>query len=95
MVAVKEVYDSTIQGTDRPLIIFNGELDRIRSGYYPSVFYPGLAKMAKEWLPQFCTAFYIHNFKGRNPGEQHPHTRKRVLLLYGKMRNVWEVASPL
>lgn len=69
MVAVKEVYDAVIGGTERPLVIFNGELDRIRSGYYPPVFYPGLARMAKDWLPKFCTAFYIHNFKGRNPGE--------------------------
>lgn len=69
MVAVKEVYDGCIQGTHRPLIIFNGELDRIRSGYYPSVFYPGLARMARDWLPQFCTAYYIHNFKGRTPGQ--------------------------
>ena len=72
MVAAKEVYDAVIEGTERPLVIFNGELDRIRSGYYPPFFYPGLAKMAKEWLPKFCTAFYIHNFKGRNPGEHVP-----------------------
>ena len=70
MVAVKEIYDAAVEGTNRSLVIFNGELDRIRSGYYPSFFYPGLAKMAKEWLPQFCTAYYIHNFKGRSPGEQ-------------------------
>ena len=72
MVAVKEVYDAKLQGTDRVLLVFNGELDRIRSAYYPAVFYPGLAKMAKEWLPQFCQAYYIHNFKGRTPGTPPP-----------------------
>ena len=75
MVAVEEVYNKAIKGTSRPLLIFNGELDRIRTGYYPPFFYPGLARMARDWLPQFCTAYYIHNFKGSRPGEsarQHP-----------------------
>lgn len=76
---MKEVYDAVIEGSDRPLVIFNGELDRIRSGYYPPFFYPGLAKMAQDWLPQFCTAFYIHNFKGRNPGEHISFTVKASL----------------
>ena len=26
----------------RPMLIVNGELDRIRSGYYPPIFYPPL-----------------------------------------------------
>ena len=69
MVAVEEIYAAKIKGTERPLVVFNGELDRIRSGYYPAVFYPGLAKMAREWLPSFCQAYYIHNFKGRKPGD--------------------------
>ena len=68
MVAVEEVYNAAIKGTDRPLLIFNGELDRIRTGYLPAIVYPGLARMAKQWLPEFCTAYYIKNFKGRRPG---------------------------
>lgn len=80
MVAVEEVYNERIKGTSRPLIIFNGELDRIRSGYYPPFFYPGLARMAKDWLTQFCTAFYIHNFKGKQPG-----------VLYRQYPGSWQV----
>eukprot|EP00252_Welwitschia_mirabilis_P020915 TRINITY_DN5233_c0_g1_i2.p1 TRINITY_DN5233_c0_g1~~TRINITY_DN5233_c0_g1_i2.p1 ORF type:complete len:239 (+),score=48.72 TRINITY_DN5233_c0_g1_i2:122-838(+) len=32
MLVVEELYESAVNGTDRKLIIFNGELDRIRSG---------------------------------------------------------------
>lgn len=28
-----------------PMIIFNGEMDRIRGGYFPALFYPSLAKV--------------------------------------------------
>ena len=45
-----------------------GELDRIRSGYYPSLFYPKIGKLAKNLLPQVETIFYIHNFKGSGGG---------------------------
>lgn len=41
------------------LLVFNGELDRIRSGYYPSLFYPKVAALAKSFLPDFTTAYYI------------------------------------
>jgi hypothetical protein len=29
-----------------PMIMFNGELDRIRGGYFPAFFYPSLAKVS-------------------------------------------------
>lgn len=35
-----------------------GELDRIRSGYYPPLFYPKLGQLAKTFIPQFQQAYY-------------------------------------
>ena len=55
-------------GEKRPIVVFNGELDRIRSGYYPSFFYPKIGKIAKSFIPQFTQVYYIHNFKGSYPG---------------------------
>ena len=49
-----------------------GELDRIRSGYYPSLFYPKIGKLARNLLPQVETIFYIHNFKGSGGGASPP-----------------------
>ena len=54
-----------------------GELDRIRSGYYPSLFYPKIRKLAKNLLPQVETIFYIHNFKGSGGGALPPRWQLR------------------
>ncbi|XP_068650467.1 protein LPA3 isoform X1 [Aristolochia californica] len=68
MLVVEELYKEAVLGTARKLIIFNGELDRIRSGYYPPFFYPKLGALTKTFLPKLETVYYIHNFKGRNGG---------------------------
>ncbi|GAY32922.1 hypothetical protein CUMW_274340, partial [Citrus unshiu] len=68
MLVVEELYKEAVFNTARQLIIFNGELDRIRSGYYPSFFYPKLAALSKTLFPVMETIYYIHNFKGRNGG---------------------------
>jgi len=68
MSAVRQLYDDAAKQQQRPLIIFNGELDRLRGGYYPGLFFPELAKITSEFLPKFETAYYIHNFKGTRPG---------------------------
>ncbi|XP_058103823.1 protein LPA3 isoform X2 [Magnolia sinica] len=68
MLVVEELYKEAVVSTDRKLIIFNGELDRIRSGYYPPFFYPKLGALSKTFLPKLETVYYIHNFKGRNGG---------------------------
>ncbi|XP_062224182.1 uncharacterized protein LOC133922741 isoform X2 [Phragmites australis] len=65
---VNELYKEAVVGTNRKLIVFNGELDRIRSGYYPSFFYPKLAELSKTFLPKLETVYYIHNFKGLKGG---------------------------
>jgi hypothetical protein len=38
------------------------------SGYYPAFFYPKIGKLAKNFLPGFDQAYYIHNFKGAKGG---------------------------
>eukprot|EP01018_Ginkgo_biloba_P007669 Gb_05902 [translate_table: standard] len=68
MLVVEELYKDAVVNTERKLIIFNGELDRIRSGYYPPLFYPKLANLSKSFLPKLETVYYIHNFKGRGGG---------------------------
>ncbi|XP_043718457.1 protein LPA3 isoform X2 [Telopea speciosissima] len=69
MLVVEELYREAVENTARKLIVFNGEIDRIRSGYYPPFFYPKLAGLAKNFLPKMETVYYIHNFKGRNGGK--------------------------
>ncbi|PSR89275.1 Protein LOW PSII ACCUMULATION 3 like [Actinidia chinensis var. chinensis] len=68
MLVVEELYNEAVANTTRKLIIFNGELDRIRSGYYPPFFYPKLAALSKTLFPKMETVYYIHNFKGLRGG---------------------------
>lgn len=69
MICVEELWKGAVKSTGHPIIVFNGELDRIRSGYYPSLFYPKIGKIAENFLPFFTQAYYIHNFKGTKPGK--------------------------
>ncbi|KAG2500362.1 hypothetical protein HYH03_001936 [Edaphochlamys debaryana] len=65
--AVYELYEKKAKARSMPIILFNAELDRLRGGYYPSVFFPEIAKFGKDLLPLTTTAYYIHNFKGTRP----------------------------
>lgn len=40
-----------------PLIVFNGELDRVREGYYVSWAFKELAAIASDLLPLFETSY--------------------------------------
>ncbi|KAL3135495.1 hypothetical protein ABBQ38_005975 [Trebouxia sp. C0009 RCD-2024] len=68
IIAVDELYQRVAKAADSPIVVFNGELDRIRSGYYPPFVYPKLGKLAKSFIPHFQSAYYIHNFKGSRGG---------------------------
>lgn len=68
MVAVEKLWQGAAKESGRPLVLFNAELDRIRTGYYPALFYPKMGKLAKEFLPLIETVYYIHNIKGYNGG---------------------------
>lgn len=63
ILAVEELWRGAARDSGRPVVVFNGELDRLRGGYYPGIFYPKIAKISREWVPRFTTAYYIHNFK--------------------------------
>eukprot|EP00746_Dinoflagellata_sp_MGD_P014419 gnl/MRDRNA2_/MRDRNA2_131584_c0_seq1.p1 gnl/MRDRNA2_/MRDRNA2_131584_c0~~gnl/MRDRNA2_/MRDRNA2_131584_c0_seq1.p1 ORF type:complete len:418 (-),score=32.21 gnl/MRDRNA2_/MRDRNA2_131584_c0_seq1:47-1300(-) len=70
MLAVGELYDDLTNeyGSSPPIITFNGEIDRIRSGYYPGIFYPKLGNLNKEFIPKLEGVYYLRNFKGSRPG---------------------------
>lgn len=68
IIAVDELYHKIAKDAKTPIVVFNGELDRIRSGYYPALFFPKLGKLAKSFIPHFESAYYIHNFKGNRGG---------------------------
>lgn len=40
-------------------IVVNGNLDRLRSNYYPSFFYPKLASVGKSFYSRFTQAFFL------------------------------------
>ena len=68
MIQEGDLYEHVTKASGSPIVVFNGELDRIRSGYYPALFFPKLGQLAKAFIPKFETAFYIHNFKGSRGG---------------------------
>lgn len=41
------------------IIIINGNLDRLRNGYYPVIFYPELARVAKSFYVDFQPALVL------------------------------------
>lgn len=66
--ALRELDEEVCEPTNKLLLIFNGELDRFRGNYYPSLFYPKAASLSEEWLPRVETLYYIHNFRGAKFG---------------------------
>lgn len=42
-----------------PMVIVNGNLDRLRNGYYPRIFYPGLYKVSQSFYSQATQALYL------------------------------------
>ena len=42
-----------------PLIVINGNLDRLRQGYYPSFFYPGLARVTNSFYTKAIQVFFL------------------------------------
>ncbi|KIY93042.1 hypothetical protein MNEG_14921 [Monoraphidium neglectum] len=50
--ATYQLYQGAAEPTGRPLVVFNGELDRIRGGYYPSFAFGELSKLSKDFIPK-------------------------------------------
>jgi hypothetical protein len=51
----------------RAMIVFNGELEKLREGYYPPMFFRELARINEEWLPKMQTVYSVRNFRGSRP----------------------------
>uniref|UniRef100_A0A7S1EPF0 DUF1995 domain-containing protein n=1 Tax=Timspurckia oligopyrenoides TaxID=708627 RepID=A0A7S1EPF0_9RHOD len=45
-----------------PIIVLNGEMDRVRGGYYPRIFYPGLHRVKDRFLNKFEPIFFLKQF---------------------------------
>lgn len=54
--------------TEKTMIVFNGELEKLREGYYPPMFFRELAAINQEWLPRMETVYSVRNFRGSRPG---------------------------
>ena len=68
MDAVGKIWYGVAKEQGQSIILFNAELDRLRNGYYISLFYPKMAKLSKEFIPNVEAAYYLHNFKGAGGG---------------------------
>mmetsp|Transcript_37993 Transcript_37993/g.150982 ORF Transcript_37993/g.150982 Transcript_37993/m.150982 type:complete len:276 (+) Transcript_37993:39-866(+) len=49
----------------RTVVVINGELDRIRGGYYPRIFYPRLHKVAERSLRKFVPIYFFKSYPNR------------------------------
>ena len=47
----------------KPIVVMNGEMERLRGGYYPEIFYPKVAAMSRDFVPGFEGVFCVRNFK--------------------------------
>eukprot|EP01038_Epipyxis_sp_PR26KG_P004070 gene4070-5814_t len=44
---------------DIPVIVINGNLDRLRNGYYPRLFYPELGRVTDSFYKKFTPAVFL------------------------------------
>ncbi|GAX83064.1 hypothetical protein CEUSTIGMA_g10490.t1 [Chlamydomonas eustigma] len=66
--ATLDLYERKAKGLDIPMVIFNGDLDKIRGSYHIPMLAPVLSKISDSLIPKVTAAYYIHNFKGSRPG---------------------------
>lgn len=59
LVAVDKVWRHIEKDDDKTLVIFNAELCRLRNNYFPSLFYPEMARLSKELIPAIETVYYV------------------------------------
>ena len=68
LVRTKELYDGERRrGTNRPVIVCNGELERTRSNYYPPFWNAAEMGPLRGFAREFEGVYFIANFKGSNP----------------------------
>ena len=71
LVAVDKVWRHIQNDEDKTLVIFNAELCRLRSDYFPKIFYPEMARLSKELIPAVETVYYVRT---RNPDASNRYT---------------------
>jgi len=47
-----------------PMIVLNGGFDKLRGGYYPRLFYPGLYSVKERYLQKFEPIYYLKPLAG-------------------------------
>ncbi|CAN0202294.1 unnamed protein product [Ectocarpus sp. 12 AP-2014] len=57
------VLDSLVR-PDVPMVMLNGNLDKLRGGYYPRIFFPGLYNAKERFLKKFETVYYLKALPG-------------------------------
>lgn len=67
LVEVAELHERVAKPTGRPIVVVMGEMERIRSGYYPAFWSRTEMALLREFTPKFEQVYYIHNFKGATP----------------------------
>lgn len=65
-----------------PTIVVNGNLDRVRGGYYPRIFYPGLYNCKEKYLRFFEPIFYLKPVQGGLLFRRFPEPWQEVLTYY-------------
>lgn len=59
---VDEWMNMELLAGDKPVVAVNADLDKVRGGYYPRLFYPGLFKVKTRFLSRFEAAYYVKQF---------------------------------
>jgi hypothetical protein len=64
------------------MIIINGQLDRLRSGYYPRIFYPFLYNVSERFFKAFESVFYMKPVTGGLLYRKSPEAWQQVATYY-------------
>lgn len=65
-----------------PAIIVNGNVDRLRGGYYPRIFYPGLYNVKERYLKFFEPVYYLKPVQGGLLFRAFPGPWQQILTYY-------------
>ena len=57
--AVDKVWGHIQNDEEKTLVIFNADLCRLRSDYFPALFYPEMARLSKDLIPAIETVYYV------------------------------------
>lgn len=72
-----------------PIVSVNADFDKLRGGYYPKIFYPGLHKAYDAFLNEFESVYYVKQFS--NGGTLLRAYPEKWLLYYDSLNGEREV----